>query len=434
MLKDVQFEEQFIQLSFDIRSLFPSIPVKPTLSIIHKKLQNDKTLKDRSTWKPKNIVNLIQICTEETHFKDFEGHIWTQIDGTAMGKSISGDVAGIFMESYENEFVLDPEKNKFVPIFWKREVDDVYCLWQYGEEHIQDFLEYLNGCHPRIKWTIEVEKEGKLSFVDLNLCRKSFRISAGIYRKDSHTLKYSTFSSNRPRVEQLGIVKSMLHRAHELCDEGEPLSNEIELLGNAFIANGYHPKDIDRITSTYEHQKSDKNEEAEHRCDTICIPYVRGPSDLLRKQLAKEGVNLIFKKGRTLRQFLFNGEPKKTDRRKNVCYRVPCLNCSFCYIGETSQWWDERESQHKRSIKNKDSNNSFFMHLREYPDHVIGWEQVTFLACDSRYSQRRMKESILIDIFSHKGVMNIEDGMKKDACWNVLLPSLRKNFSDSRIT
>ena len=114
MLKDVQFEEQFIQLSFDIRSLFPSIPVKPTLSIIHKKLQNDKTLKDRTTWKPKNIVNLIQICTEETHFKDFEGHLWTQIDGTAMGKSISGDVAGIFMESYENEFVLDPEKNKFV--------------------------------------------------------------------------------------------------------------------------------------------------------------------------------------------------------------------------------------------------------------------------------------------------------------------------------
>jgi len=188
------------------------------------------------------------------------------------------------------------------------------------------------------------------------------------------------------------------------------------------------------VYSTYEHQKSDKNEEAEHRCDTICIPYVRGPSDLLQKQLAKEGVNLIFKKGRTLRQFLFNGEPKKTDRRKNVCYRVPCLNCSFCYIGETSQWWDERESQHKRSIKNKDSNNSFFVHLREYPDHVIGWEQVTFLACDSRYSQRRMKESILIDIFSHKGVMNIEDGMKKDACWNVLLPSLRKNFSDSRIT
>ena len=109
---------------------------------------------------------------------------------------------------------------------------------------------------------------------------------------------------------------------------------------------------------------------------------------------------------------------------------------------ETSQWWDEWESQHvmytrdiyRQNQKQRDNNNSFYMHLREYPDYVIGWEQVTFLACDSRYSQRRMKESILIDVFSQKGVMNIEDGIRKDAYWNVLLPSLRKNFSDSGIT
>ena len=34
--------------------------------------------------------------------------------------------------------------------------------------------------------------------------------------------------------------------------------------------------------------------------------------------------------------------------------------------------------------------NSFGIHLKDNPVHVIGWEQVTFLACDSRYSERRM--------------------------------------------
>ena len=129
---------------------------------------------------------------------------------------------------------------------------------------------------------------------------------------------------------------------------------------------------------------------------------------------------------------LFNGEPKKSNRRKNVCYRVPCLNCSFCYIGETSQWWDEREKQHKRCIKNQDERNSFWVHLKDNPDHVIGWDKVSFMAFDSRYSHRRMKESFLIDIFAHRGIMNIEDGMKKDACWNVLFPSLRKDFPELR--
>ena len=67
----------------------------------------------------------------------------------------------------------------------------------------------------------------------------------------------------------------------------------------------------------------------------IDILYVRGPSAMLRTQLSKEGVDLNFKKGRTLRQFLFNGKAKKLERKKNVCYRVPCLNCTYCYIGET---------------------------------------------------------------------------------------------------
>ena len=50
----------------------------------------------------------------------------------------------------------------------------------------------------------------------------------------------------------------MLHQTLELCDEGEPLENDVELLGNAFIANGYHSKDLYRIISMHEHQKPNR--------------------------------------------------------------------------------------------------------------------------------------------------------------------------------
>ena len=62
--------------------------------------------------------------------------------------------------------------------------------------------------------------------------------------------------------------------------------------------------------------------------------------------------------------------------------------------------------------------------------NVIGWDKVSFMAFDSHYSHRRMKESFLIDIFAYRGIMNIEDGMKKDACWNVLFPLLCKDFPE----
>ena len=44
---------------------------------------------------------------------DSQGNIWTQTDGTAIERSISGDIAAIYMEFYENEFVLDPKKYQY---------------------------------------------------------------------------------------------------------------------------------------------------------------------------------------------------------------------------------------------------------------------------------------------------------------------------------
>ena len=47
-----------------------------------------------------------------------------------------------------------------------------------------------------------------------------------------------------------------------ILHQGEPLENEKMLLSNAFIANGYRPSDVDRITLTYEPKRTDKNKEA----------------------------------------------------------------------------------------------------------------------------------------------------------------------------
>jgi len=115
--------------------------------------------------------NTISISSQRFTRNKCRGKIWTQTDGTAIGKSISGDLAAIYMEFYENEYVFDPNKNSFIPIFWVREVDDVYCLWQHGYENIPIFLAYLNSINPRIQWTMEMEQEGYLPFVDLNLCK-----------------------------------------------------------------------------------------------------------------------------------------------------------------------------------------------------------------------------------------------------------------------
>jgi len=65
ILNEIEIEDNYTQISFDVRSLFPSVPIRQTLSLIQNKLQNDKSLKDRTKWKPKQITNLLEICTEK---------------------------------------------------------------------------------------------------------------------------------------------------------------------------------------------------------------------------------------------------------------------------------------------------------------------------------------------------------------------------------
>ena len=56
------------------------------------------------------------------------------------------------------------------PRFWKRYVDETCCIVKRGE--VDELLQHLNGIHPSIRFTVEVEKDGKLPFLDTLLKRR----------------------------------------------------------------------------------------------------------------------------------------------------------------------------------------------------------------------------------------------------------------------
>ena len=148
------------------------------------------------------------------------------------------------MNWYEEEYIFNPTRNSFIPFCWERQKDDVYCLWQFGEENHKKFLIYLNGNEKRIQWTQETEENGTLPFLAMKITKNDNKIQIGIYRKESHTLKYSSYDSYRPRNEQIGILKNMLYRAYNLCDPGPEREEETKTLNFAFVNQNYLPKEV----------------------------------------------------------------------------------------------------------------------------------------------------------------------------------------------
>ena len=90
------------------------------------------------------------------------------------------------------------------------------------------------------------ETDGVLPFLDLFITREKDSCITKVYRNETHTQKYIHWRSNHPRVVKLGVLKGLIHRAHLLCDLQADLLDELNLLRDVFISNGYPYKLVNK--------------------------------------------------------------------------------------------------------------------------------------------------------------------------------------------
>ena len=412
--------------SYDVRNLYPSVPIKKTLEITKKLLQNDKTLKQRTSWSIDHIMIFLEICLE-THFKSLNGTIYTQTDGTPIGKSISGPIAGIYLRWFEDTFVKTHKYNMQI-ILGKRQKDDVFIIWRKCEHFdIEDLRNDLNSVDPRIYFTMELEKKRKLPFLDLDITRLDDRFITKVYRKDTHTNKYINWNSNCSEECLIGTMKTLIFRAHELCDLEQDKQEELQFLKNTFISNDFPPQVVDKVFHTYKPgQKKNQDEDAKPT-ETICVPYVPGFSERFRKVMRKNGIRVVFNKGRTLGSLLVRTKAStQIEKSKDHIYLKNCSTCKSMYIGETGQYQKKRDQGHKADIKQGKKSNSFFMHLNNNKNHQIDWETTKILDNEKDYHRRIIKESLYINAFRNEKLMNLEDGKPINPIWKQFNADIRK--------
>lgn len=75
------------------------------------------------------------------------------------------------------------EEAPLKPFLYKCFVDDNLLIWQYGQEELDNFVQYLNNWKS-IQFTKKQEKEGKLPFLDIQIIRHADgSLGRTVYRK-----------------------------------------------------------------------------------------------------------------------------------------------------------------------------------------------------------------------------------------------------------
>ena len=126
-----------------------------------------------------------------------------------MGSPVSDVVANLVMEDVE-ERALSTFDIKLP--FWKRYVDDTCTAVLM--DRVDDLLQHLNGIEKSIQFTVEVEDNGKLPFLDVLLTHgHNGHIETSVYRKKTHTDKCLDFNSHHPLSHKKFVINTLLSRA-----------------------------------------------------------------------------------------------------------------------------------------------------------------------------------------------------------------------------
>ena len=238
---DVQHND--IMMSFDVVSLFTKVPTGDALRVIEDLLAEDDTLRDRMTLLPTDIVLLTGLCLNTTYFHS-GGNFYDQVAGAAMGSQLSPVITSIYMQDFESRGLGIA---LLKPSLWLRYVDDTFVMWNRGiveswnrgDMELQNFLKHLNGQHIDIHFTMEREDTETIPFLDVDVRCDGDRLTTSVYRMPTHTDRYLNYDSHHHPKVKSGIVDCLSHRAKRIYKKGSALSDELEHVHNALMANGY---------------------------------------------------------------------------------------------------------------------------------------------------------------------------------------------------
>ena len=130
--------------------LYPNIPHDEGLSALRKRLESRKE-KYVST---DTIIDLAEVVLKNNIFT-FRKKTLKQKWGTAIGTKFAPPYSILFMPEIGEDIIKESEHKPYLS--W-RYIDDIFFLWEHGENKLKSFIDKINKVHPTIKFTAEWSK------------------------------------------------------------------------------------------------------------------------------------------------------------------------------------------------------------------------------------------------------------------------------------
>ena len=353
--------------------------------------------------------NLLSLATQESYFI-FNDVLYKQKDGAAMGSPLGPTMANAFFSFYEIKWLEQCPKG-FKPVFYRRYVDGIFVLWE-SAEHLSKFRNYFNTCHPNMSFSFEQEKNGKLSFLDIEVSREKGKFVMNFYRKPTFSGVYTHFESFLPTIYKFDMVYTLAYRCFKICSDWTKFHEELSFLKQVFLKSAYPLSFIDNSFKTFVDKLFIERRQlmtVEKKTLFLSLPYLGETSLQTRTKLRKSikgllnscKLQIVFKRQRKLSNAFCFKDRLPSDLVSGVVYKYTCGRCNSTYYGKADRHLKVRSGEHigispltfKKTKPAKES--PIRDHLLNC-NNIPSFEKFTILANRNNKFNLEIKESLLI--------------------------------------
>lgn len=341
-----------------------------------------------------------------------------------MGKSISSIVAERYMLHLEER--IWNEANH-LPGLYLRWVDDTLSSWDYGLELLQnDFVPFLNSLDPDLEWTVEVEKNKSINFLDATILRFDDRLETTVYRKACNTRHFVPAASNHPWEHKVSAMHHAFRRALKYCSTPALQRKETAAVYDMFLKNGYSKiqlneakvragEQVRQAERLAELRDQEPASQEDHPADLLRIaphdfpikiglPYIGPWSKRMQKLGRKYGIFFALSNSKTVRRaFPSPKVPQSASLLGGTVYLLKCLcpdGSERPYVGQTGGPLTTRTEQHKSDWTK--GTGSFNRHLQR-DGHDVLFDDIVPIAAEEIHPIRVVTEALYILGLTAKG-------------------------------
>lgn len=391
--------DNYIIISLDVKSLYTNVNLNLVLEAINKRWLE---ISEHTKLSKSEFLELLNFLFSEFYLR-YNDTYYAQISGLPMGLPLSAPLANLVMEDLEDNVI---QKLQFQVPFYKRYIDDI--IMAIPNNKINETLNLFNSYNPNLQFTVEIEINNTISFLDILLKRDSNNIiKIEWFRKISSSNRFLNFHGNNPITHKRNVVTAIVDRAIHFTDpEFRPnILNKVKtiLKENNYPCKFYSSIIKDRVSKFYNNNVSLKDDSK-----FISIPYIPDLSENINKILRKYKFKAAYKINNNIKQSIFSKLKFKVEKQKkiNTIYKIDCADCNSCYIGTSEQYLDKRITQHKSNVRLKKKDSTALCDHAINANHNFNFnlDDIKILNTVQPYKKRLITEMCYIQ--NHKNSIN----------------------------